>query len=137
MAAVIVQSRGPVSFDIELADRQIVDYHVDHVRTRTVPADPSKSDESLLPLPLPQLPSETPALAVPPLSAQNPCSADHFVRRLPDCYTELAIWLPITGKKCSILFDLKAVGSPTFAFAWYIISICVSVCMIIFSDCTS
>ena len=81
MAAVIVRSRGPVSFDVELEDGQIVHHHIDHVHTRTVPADPFMSDESpLLCLYHNLLPRHLPLVA-PPLSAQSLCCTDHLVSR--------------------------------------------------------
>ena len=79
MAAVIERSRGPVFCYVELADGKIVHRLIDHVHTRTVPADPCMSDESpLLCLYHNLLPRHL-LVVTPLLSAQSLCSADHLV----------------------------------------------------------
>jgi len=92
VAAVVTRSRGPVSYDVELADGRIVHRHIDHIQTGTVPAIPSIPEESSLPLSLPGSISEVPV----PNSTIAECSETNLrrssrTRRPPDRYTELGL----------------------------------------------
>ena len=92
VAAVVTRSRGPVSYDVELADGRIAHRHIDHIQTRTVPAITSIPEESPLPLPLPGSISEVPVpnSTIAEYSDTN-LRRSSRTRRPPDRYTELGI----------------------------------------------
>ena len=92
VAAVVTRSRGPVSYEVELADGRIAYRHIDHIQTRTVPAITSIPEESPLPLPLPGSISEVPVpnSTIAEYSDTN-LRRSSRTRRPPDRYTELGI----------------------------------------------
>ena len=89
LAGVIVATRGPVSYDIELADDRVVRRHMDNIRRRhitTYQGSAELPDELDSPIPMSNLPSLDPPGASPTSSAQPPLRRSQCIRRPPSHY---------------------------------------------------